>query len=350
MGRRKIGFYDQVVINGVTGMQREITNSGTSIWFCDWEYIANRQRVIFENDLSENNSNSLLISKVLEEGAENDGTEFEFRVLMENVTGELVAYSNGTYYVRSGSGENVQYYEYNNGWIPWTAQAGETDPPAYRTGGYGTVRIPAGLTVEIPQLLVGTAFYVDEIRVPEKWALESKVYTEDSCSDPDPAVSGEAWDYSTNSNRVFSAEKQIAFGKDAEVTFTNRLNTTSVAVRKVWNDENNKDGIRPASIQVQLKADGNAKGDPVTLNGSETPVPWAYTWSDVPEKDGERTIVYTVDETAVPAYYEKEIDGDAAEGFIITNTHVPETVNISGTKIWNDSGNGAGSPIIGIVY
>ena len=175
--------------------------------------------------------------------------------------------------------------------------------------------------------------------MPEKWTLESKVYTEDSCSDPDPAVSGEAWDYSTNSNRIFSAEKQIAFGKDAEVTFTNRLNTTSVTVRKVWNDENNKDGIRPASIQVQLKADGNAKGDPVTLNGSETPVPWTYTWSDVPEKDGERTIVYTVDETAVPAYYEKEIDGDAAEGFIITNTHVPETVNISGTKIWNDSDN-----------
>ncbi|MFR5149640.1 MAG: Cna B-type domain-containing protein [Ruminococcus sp.] len=38
---------------------------------------------------------------------------------------------------------------------------------------------------------------------------------------------------------------------------------TSVSVRKVWDDSSNQDGIRPASVTVQLYADGKANGAPV---------------------------------------------------------------------------------------
>ena len=33
------------------------------------------------------------------------------------------------------------------------------------------------------------------------------------------------------------------------------------------------------------------------------------------------------------------ISGDASKGFVITNSHTPATVDISGTKIWDDNDN-----------
>ena len=43
---------------------------------------------------------------------------------------------------------------------------------------------------------------------------------------------------------------------------------TSVTVTKAWNDNSNDDKKRPASIQVQLYANGKKVGDPVTLSES----------------------------------------------------------------------------------
>jgi hypothetical protein len=43
---------------------------------------------------------------------------------------------------------------------------------------------------------------------------------------------------------------------------------TSVEAEKVWDDANNQDGIRPESVSVQLKADGQNKGEAVTLNAA----------------------------------------------------------------------------------
>jgi hypothetical protein len=44
-------------------------------------------------------------------------------------------------------------------------------------------------------------------------------------------------------------------------------------------------------------------------------------------------ITYTVTEDAVTGYT-SEVTGDAASGFTITNTHVPETVSVSVRKEW----------------
>ncbi|MFR7388394.1 MAG: Cna B-type domain-containing protein [Blautia faecis] len=49
---------------------------------------------------------------------------------------------------------------------------------------------------------------------------------------------------------------------------------TSVSVRKVWDDSSNQDGIRPASVTVQLYADGTASGAPVDLNAANN---WSHT-------------------------------------------------------------------------
>ena len=126
--------------------------------------------------------------------------------------------------------------------------------------------------------------------------------------------------------------------KDGTVTtLTNSYSTeeTSVSVRKVWTDSDNQDGIRPESISVQLKADGKASGDPVVLNEANN---WTYTWTKLAKNANKTEIQYTVDEVSVPEGYTKTVTKEST-GYVITNTHNPETTSINGTKTWSDNDN-----------
>lgn len=126
--------------------------------------------------------------------------------------------------------------------------------------------------------------------------------------------------------------------KDGTVTtLTNSYSTeeTSVSVRKVWTDSDNQDGIRPESISVQLKADGKASGDPVVLNEANN---WTYTWTKLAKNANKTEIQYTVDEVDVPSGYTKIVTKEST-GYVITNTHNPETTSINGTKTWSDNDN-----------
>ncbi len=106
---------------------------------------------------------------------------------------------------------------------------------------------------------------------------------------------------------------------DTKVEFINTFpELVDCTVRKVWDDSNDQEGLRPASIVVQLMANGRKSGDSVTLNQGNS---WQYSWKDLPTVvDGEK-IVYTVAEISqVPGYtttYSKDT-------FTITNHLIPE--------------------------
>ena len=95
------------------------------------------------------------------------------------------------------------------------------------------------------------------------------------------------------------------------------VETINIDISKVWDDGDDQDGIRPASVSVQLKADGENWGDPVELNTEDG---WSYTWEDLPKNQDGKAITYTVEELAVDGYT-CVITGDAASGFVLTNTH-----------------------------
>lgn len=126
--------------------------------------------------------------------------------------------------------------------------------------------------------------------------------------------------------------------KSGTVKISNRKDTpeeTSVSVKKVWNDSNNQDGIRPDSVTVQLYADGKASGAPVDLNAANN---WSHTWSGLAKKANKTDIKYTVDEVSVPADYTKTVStNEAKTEYVITNTHVTETTEAMVKKVWNDS-------------
>ncbi|MDR2646670.1 MAG: Cna B-type domain-containing protein [Oscillospiraceae bacterium] len=107
---------------------------------------------------------------------------------------------------------------------------------------------------------------------------------------------------------------------------------TAVSVTKVWDGGENS--AQPESISVQLFMDGQPHGDPAVLNAAGN---WHYTWNALEEGH-----VWSVDESAVPDGYTKTIAGDAASGFVITNTFTQpsdDEVIVSGSKRWEHGDN-----------
>ena len=131
------------------------------------------------------------------------------------------------------------------------------------------------------------------------------------------ATDGHQIAYTITENAVADYSTTIT---DYDVTNTHTPAQTSLTVTKAWSDDNDRDGVRPSSVEVVLYANGVAKGTPVTLNAANN---WSYTWTGLDQKDNGTNIVYTVDEPTVPTGYTKEVTGDATSGFTITNTHTP---------------------------
>lgn len=123
--------------------------------------------------------------------------------------------------------------------------------------------------------------------------------------------------------------------------------TVSRTVTKVWDDQNNQDGIRPTTVTVQLYADGVAKGEAVTLNEG---INWTKTWTGLPEKQNGTKINYEIKEIKIG---NTEVVENKAGGYTvsnknvdnitttITNTHTPATVGKTVIKQWEDNDNSA---------
>ncbi len=132
--------------------------------------------------------------------------------------------------------------------------------------------------------------------------------------------------YEAGKEIVYSISENTVEGYTPEINGYNIKNTytpgkTSVSVTKNWQDENNKDGIRPNEIKVYLLANGEAVKDKnLILNGGNK---WIDYFTDLPVYQNGKKISYTVDEENVDGY-SKTISGDAISGFTITNTHTPK--------------------------
>ena len=109
---------------------------------------------------------------------------------------------------------------------------------------------------------------------------------------------------------------------------------TSVTVEKRWEDDHDRDGLRPGSVEIRLLANGVDTGKTLTIYGRGN---WEGTFTELPEyKDGQ-PIVYTVEEITKVEGYSSVVGGDEDSGFIITNSYTPETISLSGVKNWDDA-------------
>ena len=127
------------------------------------------------------------------------------------------------------------------------------------------------------------------------------------------------------------------------VTNTHVPDVTDVSVVKVWNDADDQDGVRPASITVVLLADGNAVGT-ATLNASNR---WSASFAGLPVYNAGKVIVYSVEEVSV-ANYTSVVSSDSAYSFTVNNTHVPVVTDVDVVKVWSDNNNQDGLRSAGV--
>ena len=147
------------------------------------------------------------------------------------------------------------------------------------------------------------------------------------------------------------AQKIVALSTCANATTSGRLvvfgvmtlretPTTSATVTKVWNDNNDQDGLRPESLYVSLR---NSVTDPryiteamtstVELNARNN---WTATVNGLPMYLNGEEIEYTWAEPIVIGYSAaSEKSGTVTT---LTNTHTPETVDLTVRKEWIGDG------------
>lgn len=119
------------------------------------------------------------------------------------------------------------------------------------------------------------------------------------------------------------------------ITNTHEIDKTAkVTVEKVWNDNNNQDGLRQ-EIEVSLLANGE-EIDTYILNANNN---WKHTFDGLQKYSSGKEIKYTIEEKTEIEGYTVKIAGSAKEGYIITNTHDPITIDIVGEKVWLDNNN-----------
>ena len=99
------------------------------------------------------------------------------------------------------------------------------------------------------------------------------------------------------------------------ITNSRTPEVTEVAVKKIWDDADNKDGLRPEKITVRLLADGQEVAEKeITATDN-----WQASFTDLPVYKEGKKIAYTITEDPV-ADYTSNIDG-----FTVTNRHTPPT-------------------------
>ena len=147
-----------------------------------------------------------------------------------------------------------------------------------------------------------------------------------SFTDLDKYSNGKEIEYTVSENAVKDYKTEI---NGYDITNTHEKELTEITVNKKWNDDNNRDGIRPDSIKVDLKANGKVVKT-VTIKASDN---WTYTFTNLDKYSNGVEINYTVEEKTITGY-ESEVNG-----YEITNTHEIAKTTIEGVKTWIDNDN-----------
>ena len=140
---------------------------------------------------------------------------------------------------------------------------------------------------------------------------------------------------------TYSITEETIEGYTTEVTGYNVINThtpeyVSYTIEKLWVDDDDRDGIRPESITINLLADGE-KIDSKTVTEAEE---WSCKFEGLTKYKKGKLVTYSITEDVVENYTSSITDiTDTTTSVTITNTHDPARTEISGKKIWEEDQN-----------
>ena len=186
---------------------------------------------------------------------------------------------------------------------------------------------------------VEATLYADDVATEKKVTLnDSNNWTDDKTfSNLDKSKDGKDIVYSVKAADVegYTLETTSDEKTGVVLKYTHKTEVTSVAASVKWDDADNQDGKRPEAVNLQLKADDAASGDPVAVNAAGE---WKTTWTVAKNKPVAKEIAYTV-EAAAPEGYKAAVSGTAKDGYVVTLSHTPEVVTIPVSAQWNDTEN-----------
>lgn len=131
-----------------------------------------------------------------------------------------------------------------------------------------------------------------------------------------------------NDEKTNGTQVEFADGTNYNVMVVNTTTPTTINVTASvdWDDDNNRDGLRPASLSLVLSR--NSEDDePIYITESDN---WSHTWENLPIYDDNRAeIMYNVYISDDINEYTNTLDGDTYTGYTFTLTHEPERANIT---------------------
>ena len=161
----------------------------------------------------------------------------------------------------------------------------------------------------------------------------------------DKKANGEDIEYTVVENPVANYDTDYDETDDGIVVINTIQDLSKdIPVEKVWDDDNDRDGLRPGTLKVTITGrvgDTIIKGasQTVTLSNSTS---WKGTFTNLPVFNKGKLISYTIEEEDVSGYSvveESTNTSNEAAGFKITNKHDPVKIKISGVKKWDDDEN-----------
>ena len=128
-------------------------------------------------------------------------------------------------------------------------------------------------------------------------------------------------------------QKSVTTTASFDLTNTHEIQTADYEVKKVWIDDNDRDGARPTSITLTLTGSDGSKYTKLMTAADN----WnAATFERVPMFNGGKYITYTLTENEVPSYINSIEVSEDGKHFTVTNTHAPDHTVINITEVWHD--------------
>ena len=144
---------------------------------------------------------------------------------------------------------------------------------------------------------------------------------------------GNEIEYTVTEDAIEGYSSAVTENSNGSFTITNtNTETVDVSGTKVWDDNDDQDGIRPDSVTVSLLRDGEVVDSTTATADSD----WSFSFEGLAKYDSTdgHEYTYTVEETDVPDGYTSAVTGSVSDGFTVTNSHTPETTSVSVTKEW----------------
>lgn len=175
------------------------------------------------------------------------------------------------------------------------------------------------------QMFVGQHYIEDiTLKESENWTTEIKDFP-----DPDTLIDNKTGKLLPINFKEKDGDKYLlsvlSREKDSQnliykIQLDNSVNT-SVKVTKKWIDNENKRGLRPDNITVGLLANGKDTGKTLVLSEKTN---WKGEFEKLPMYENDEIVKYEVKEISKIIGYTSKIEGNASDGYTITNTIIPD--------------------------